>query len=283
MVTEISAGQFTIRGRSLGGMYTSLLVPELNSLFDVGTALRAGAGVRRLFISHGHLDHIGALPALLGMRGLTGVRDPLHIYLPVDYVENLKQALDGFSAMHRWSLDVEIFGMQPGDVIQLHRDLHVRGFRTLHPVPSLGFFFFRRVKKLRAEFHELPGAEIATRRRAGEDLFVETERPELAYATDTLPEVLDRYPELCTVPNLIMECTFLDERKTVADARKGCHIHLAELEGWFSRLKNQNLVLMHFSQMYSPEEVHSILESRMPTELFERVKPLAPNTGAWWD
>ena len=163
MFTEIKAGQFTIRGRSLGGMYTGLHIPELHALFDVGTALRSGCGARRLFISHGHVDHIGALPALLGMRGLTGVTTPLQIFIPEAYIEDLRSALKSFSAMHRWAFDVELIGMAPDQEIQLQRDLYVRAFRTLHPVPSLGYLFFRRIQKLKPAFMELPGREIGER------------------------------------------------------------------------------------------------------------------------
>ena len=54
-------------------------------------------------------------------------------------------------------------------------------------------------------------------------------RPELAYATDTLVSVLDHAPELLDARVLIMECTFLDDRKPVAHARAGCHVHLDEV------------------------------------------------------
>lgn len=282
MPTRIETERYTIIGRSLGGMYTGLYVPELDALFDAGTALRCGSGAANLFLSHAHVDHVGALPALLGMRGLVGVPPPT-IYAPAEVARGLPAALEGFSALHRWSLDCKVVGLEPGDEVQLRRDLWVRAFRTFHPVPSLGYLFFNRVQKLRAEYLDLPGDEIGRRRRAGHDLFDTVDHQELAYATDTLPEVLRHEPALLTARVAILECTFLDARKPVDKARKGCHIHLDELLRYAPEFQNEALVLMHFSQLYQPEEVHRLLEERWPAASLHRVRPLAPPTGEWWD
>ena len=59
--------------------------------------------------------------------------------------------------------------MRAGEERELRGDLRVRAVQTFHPVPSLGYVVVRRVSKLRPEFHDLPGPEIAARRRAGED------------------------------------------------------------------------------------------------------------------
>src|SRR5262249_39890350 len=147
----------------------------------------------------------------------------------------------------RFALEIEPIGMAPGDVVALHRDLHVRAVRTFHPVPSLGYLMVRRVAKLKSELLGLPGAEIAARRRAGEDVTDYDERLELAYATDTLVSVLDHSPELLRARVLIIECTFLDQRKTLEAARAGCHIHLDELIERTERFENEHVVMMHVS------------------------------------
>jgi ribonuclease Z len=281
MISEIRAGRYTVRGLSLGGVYTSVHVPELDALFDVGVAPRSAASVARLFLSHGHVDHMGALPAMMGIRGLVGVRQKLQVYAPVPVAPVLQEMLAVISKMHRWPLEVDLYPMEPGQEIRLQNDLWVRAFKTFHPVPSLGYLFFRRVNKLRAEFQDLPGDEIGRRRKAGEDLFDVVDRHELAYATDTLPKVLDRSPELYKVGTLILECTFLDDRKSVAAARAGAHIHLDELLSHAHRFQNEALVLMHFSQLYKPREVVHILDRRLPPDLRERVLPLVPDADDW--
>jgi len=283
-LTTVELGSLRLRGRSLGGLYTGFHVSELDALFDAGTAIRTGSTAKRLFLSHGHMDHLGALPSLLGMRGLMGGGDKiLEVYCPAEVADQIPKALDAFGEIHRFPLKVKLCPMNPGDELKLRQDLWVRAFRTHHPVPSLGYLFFRRVQKLRAEFKTLPGSEIGRRRRAGEDLFDVAEHALLAYATDTLPEVLDNTPELLTVENLVLECTFLDDRKSVASARKGCHIHLDELLSYCDRLQNKRIVLMHFSQLYHPDEVVRILDARCPPAFKARMIPFVPEGTAWWD
>ena len=107
MLTKIDTPRFSIHGRSLGGFYTSLHVPQLKALFDVGTALRSGSAAKNLFLSHAHADHIGSLPALLGMRGLTGLKQPLRMFMPIQLAEGIPVALNAFGGLHRWPLEDE--------------------------------------------------------------------------------------------------------------------------------------------------------------------------------
>lgn len=281
MLTTISAGAYTIRGVSVGGIYTSLLVPELDVMLDVGLAPRSFAGAGVLFLSHGHVDHSGALASFLGIRALVGRRDPLRVFLPAEIEAPVRRFLEAMVPLQRFALDIAPVPMEPGQVELVHHDLWVRAFRTFHPVPSLGYQFFRRVKKLRPAFVGLPGPEIGRRRRAGEDMFDEVEHPELAYATDTLVRVLDTEPSLLHSKVLILESTFLDQRKSLRDARAGCHIHLDELIERAGDFANQHLVLMHVSQIYKPAEVGAILRARCPEPLHARIVPFVPNRSHW--
>jgi len=281
VITTVEAGPYTVRGVSVGGVYTSLQIPELGALLDVGIAARSFAGVDRIFLSHGHADHIGALTALLGIRGLLHKKPP-SVYMPAEIVEPLLESLATHSQLQHFELAVDAVGMNPGDEHQLRSDLHVRAFRTRHPVPSLGYQFFNRVNKLKSEFAYLSGREIGRRRRAGEDLFDQVERLELAYATDTLIEAIEENPTVGDSRVLIMECSFLDERKSLTDSRAGCHIHLDELLERADLFRNERLVLMHFSQIYSPKQVRVTLARRCPKELFDRIVVFAPPSGQPW-
>src|SRR5207237_2252784 len=149
-------------------------------------------------------------------------------------------------------------GMSPGDELELRGVLRLRAVRTFHPVPSLAYIVVRRVAKLRAEFRGLPGPEIAARRRAGEAMVDHEDRLELAYATDTLISVFDHSPELLQARVLVMECTFLDDRKSLEAARAGCHIHLDEVLERAASFANEHVVLLHVSQLYQPGEVAAI-------------------------
>ncbi|MEM9188654.1 MAG: MBL fold metallo-hydrolase [Myxococcota bacterium] len=281
MLTTVKAGDYTIRGLSVGGVYTSLYVKELDSVLDVGLAPRSFGAAERIFLSHGHADHVGALTTLLGMRALMGKHTPPRLFVPEEIADPLYEGLLAMSRLQRYDLTVELQPMKPGQEETIRPDMMVRAFRTHHPVPSVGYQFFRRVSKLREEFKTLPGAEIGKLRKTGADIFDVEDRLELAYATDTLIRVLDTAPDIKRSKVLILECTFLDERKSLEASRRGCHIHLDELVERVGELENEALVLMHFSQIYDPEEVVRILHARLPEDLVERLVPFVPKHNRW--
>jgi ribonuclease Z len=281
VLTTVTAGALTIRGISVGGVYTSLAVPELGLGLDMGMALRSFSGIDTLLLSHAHADHAGALPAFLGLRALHGRTSPLRVVLPAEIVEPLTAALSAMTELQRWPLQINAVPMVDGQQISLRGDLEVRAWKTFHPVPSLCYLVVRRVSKLRPELHGIDGQEIARRRKAGEDVLIVEDRPQLAYVTDTLVNVLDHHPELLRAPVLISECTFLDEKKSLESARAGCHIHLDEIIERAELFQNEHIVLMHFSQLYTPREVREILDRRLPPILRGRVIPFAPESGHW--
>jgi ribonuclease Z len=140
----------------------------------------------------------------------------------------------------------------------------------------------RRVSKLRPELAGLPGPEIAARRRAGEEVAVHHERLELAYA--------DRHPRRSSSTasrrstrsaSWSSSAPSSTARKPLADARAGCHIHLDELIERADHFENEAIVLMHFSQLYRPDEVREILARRLPEPLRRRVIPFAPRGSEW--
>jgi len=280
MITRIKAGPFRVRGVSVGGVYTALQVPELDAAFDIGLAPRSFASARDLFLSHGHVDHTGALATLQGIRGLMKM-PRLRVFMPEEIVDPMVAMLDLRTSMQRYDMSVDAVPMSPGKEVSLGGNLYVRAIKTFHPVPSLGYVFLRKIEKLRPEYHKLPGREIAELRKQGADMFDSAERIELAYATDTLVGVLDHHPELYSAQVLILECTFLDGKKSIAAARAGCHIHLDELLERAEKFDNDALVLMHFSQIYSPREVVSVLRERCPPELLARIIPFVPEGRSW--
>jgi len=206
MLTRVSAGPVSVVGVSVGGVYTSLLVPELDAILDVGIAPRSFVGASSVFISHGHADHVGSLGSLIGQRGLARLPAPT-VYLPQEIHADIEDATKALSRSQRRPLDVPFVPMVPGVDVQ-RGDLWVRPFRTLHSVPSLGYAFVRKVQKLKDDFIGLAAAEIVARKGAGEDLFRQEERVELAYVTDSLIDVLDREPWVARARVLVLECTF---------------------------------------------------------------------------
>lgn len=280
MLTRVQAGRYSLQGVSVGGVYTSLFVSELDSIFDIGIAPRSFVGAKHLFLSHGHADHVGSFVSMLGVRGLSRTEAP-RTFLPRELHADLAESVAALNRAQRRGVPVTFLPMDPESVEPLYGDLFVRAFRTQHTIPSLGYELFRRVSKLRAEFVGLPPAEIRARRLRGDDLFDESERSEFAYATDTLIDVLDAHPRLYRARTLVLECTFLDDRKGRSECREKGHVHLDEIVERASLFENEAVVLMHFSQLYQPAEVRRVLASRLPEGLRERVVVFAPSSGPW--
>ena len=74
----------------------------------------------------------------------------------------------------------------------------------------------------------------------------------------------------------------MDEHRSIEDAHERAHIHLDELIAREEQFHNEAIVLMHFSQAYSPGHVHQTIRSRVPARLLERVKVFAPESGRWF-
>ena len=282
MLTEVQAGSYTVRGISVGGVYTSLQVPELNVVLDAGVPLRSFATTDHIFLSHGHSDHASALGALLGIRGLVGKHSPAQVFLPAEIEPAVKEALAAQSRLHRSVIEIEAIPMLPGDTRKVYRDVWVRAFRTHHAGPSLGYQFFKRITKLKPEYQELPGEEIGRLRREGAGIFDEVERLEVAYATDTLSKVLETAPSILESRVLILECTYIDAKRTVEETQERLHTHLDEIISRADRFQNEALVLMHFSQLYGPEQVRDVIRQRVPLALWERIRVFAPASSNWF-
>jgi ribonuclease Z len=283
MLTEVQAGPYTVRGISVAGVYTSLQVPELGVVLDVGVPLRSFATTDHIFLSHGHSDHASALGALLAIRGLVGKHSPAQVFLPAEIESAVQEALAALGRLHRSAVSFETLPMLPGETRKVDRDIWVRAFRTHHAGPSLGYQFLKRVTKLKPEHQGLPGEEIARLRREGvAGIFEEIERLELAYATDTLARVLESAPSILESRVLILESTYLDPKRTVEETQERLHVHLDEIIARADLFRNEALVLMHFSQLYGPQQVHELIRQRVPPALWERIRVFAPSTTAWF-
>jgi len=150
--------------------------------------------------------------------------------------------------------------VEHGQRYAIGRDVWIEPFRTYHPVPSNGYIVGRDKKKLKPELAGVPGLVLADLKRRGEVIEVTVSEKVLAVTGDTLPEVLDMQPQMLEAETVLIECTFLDDRKKLADARAGGHVHMLELMPRASLFAGRRLVLSHFSQLYAEAEVPGLLE-----------------------
>jgi len=252
-------GPWTLEGFSLGGVETVVHVPELRLAIDVGRGPASLIRCDHLALTHTHMDHAGGVPYLLALRQLYGMKLPT-LYVPAQMAAAMTAMLRAWEPVQRYSIMPPIVAVEPGERYPIGRDVWIEPFRTYHPVPSNGYIVGRNKKKLRPELAGVSGFELVERKRKGEVIELSVSEKVLSVTGDTLPEVLDMQPQLLEAETVLIECTFLDERKKLVDARAGGHVHMNELMPRAELFAGKRVVLSHFSQIYSDAEIPALLE-----------------------
>src|SRR4051812_39855859 len=165
-VKTLKHGELTIEGYSRAAVQTYWRFPELKFGFDLGAQPWSFMGTETWFVTHGHLDHIVALPVYVARRRMMKMTPPV-IYMPAETIEPMQEILRQFTRLDRGRLPCDLRPIAAGKEIELSRELIVSAVETKHTVPSLGFIAWDRRRKLKPEYQELSGEEIRDLRLAG--------------------------------------------------------------------------------------------------------------------
>jgi ribonuclease Z len=261
----------TVEGYSRAAVQTYWRVPELKVGFDLGVQPWSFMATPNWFVSHSHLDHIASLPVLVARRRMMKMEPPT-IYLPAEAVEGVHMLLRAFQRLDRGRMPVKLVGLQPGDEVELSRELVVTAFPTKHTIPSLGFLVWERRRKLKPEYHDLAGEEIRDLRLSGVEVSAEIRIPKVAYLGDTSPQGLDGFPDIYRAQVLILELTFVAPNERPSVIHKYGHTHLDDLIGRADRFENEVIIASHFSTRLHPDQIQRTIERRLPESLRSRLK-----------
>lgn len=269
-VKTLRHGDLTIEGYSRAAVQTYWRIPELKLGFDLGAHPWSFMGTETWFVSHGHLDHISALPIYVARRRMMKMEPP-RIYLPAATIPPMREILKQFTRLDRGRMPCDLVPLEPGDEIELSRELVVTTSATRHTVPSLGFVVWDRRRKLKPEYLQLAGEQIRDLRLSGIEVASEIRTPLVAYLGDSAPQGLDDAPGMFAAKILICELTFVAPAHKKDKIHKFGHMHLDDLFERRERFQNELIIASHLSTRYSRKSAEQYVAQRLPDMLEGRL------------
>lgn len=269
-VKSLSFKDLTIEGYSRAAVQSYWRVPELKIGFDLGAQPWSFMGTGTWCVTHGHLDHIAALPVYVARRRMMKMEPPT-IYLPEATVKPVEQVLRGFNQLDRGRLPCNLVPVAPGDEVELSREHVMTVTATRHSVPSLGYVVWERRRKLKEEYRDLTGEQIRDLRMGGTDVTAEQRVAKFAYLGDSAPMGLDDCPEMYEAEVLVTEMTFVAPNHRREKIHKYGHMHLDDIIERRDRFKNELIIAAHFSTRYHDGGIRRIVQKALPDMLDGRL------------
>jgi ribonuclease Z len=270
---SLEAAGVPIEGVSIAGHESFYKLPGFRTLLEFGRAPEDVVGYATVCVSHGHLDHMAGLAHFASRRRLARLPSA-RVFVPADAAPHVAQWVGACEKLEGIAYEIEVVPVSPGDRISLRKDLELTVLPGRHTVPTVGYLFSEVRQKLLDELAGKDGQQIAALRASGAAVTRREEIPLLAYPGDCGEEIFEACPELFRARVLLLECSFLlpEDRDR---AREYAHIHLDDILARADRFENEAVVLTHFSQRYSPDEIRRALRA-IPEPLAARVVPFLP-------
>ncbi|VDM32644.1 unnamed protein product [Hydatigera taeniaeformis] len=247
---------FYVYGWSTSGCETAIGVRKhgIFFMFDVGIAPSWSVNAEHVFISHGHIDHIGAICQHMRRRELNRLPPAVYYLLP-QLIEPVRALCRAFGQLQDGEMDflshTRFVEMLPGLTVEINRRWSVECFRTDHVIQSQGYILF----------YQNYQTGIRT--------------PEIAYTGDTRFTIFTEpvHRDILRVRLLISEATYLDGsvrmKKSAEKYGHSCIQDYADNASLFEDVGA--LFLIHFSNRYPVQVIMDRVYGCLPTELGRKV------------
>jgi ribonuclease Z len=237
---------FRVYGVSIAGESTCIQIPELDICFDMGECLRPSLAAKFVAISHGHMDHIGALAYYCSQRRFQGMGTG-KIVCDARIAGPINRMMAGFVDLEQQRTPFELFPLEPEQMLEIKPSIHLRAFQTEHTCPSFGYVVVEKRSKLKPEFAEFPQEKLRELKEKGQEITRTLEIPLVAYLGDTSPGPHLLRSDVRKAEIVICECTFF-EPDHVERAKVGMHMHVKDIAEWVRFLECKHLILTHVSR-----------------------------------
>ncbi len=262
---------FPVTAVSVAGVETCIAFPDF--AFDIGRCPEFAVHIPTILITHGHMDHIGALAYHAARRAGRGLPAPTY-FVPVVIWQDVLGMLDAMGKLDRGAMRANVIPCTVGERYPLKGGLVAVPIEMVHRVPCYGYKVYHKRTKLKLEFQGHTNEEIIALRKRGVGVSEEVEVLRVAFTGDTTVEGLDRNPELYTADLLVMEVSFVDDTLNAKEARSRGHMHLDDVVERAHLFQNKELLFTHFSARHSPKGIQEALRTRLPADLYARVRTL---------
>jgi ribonuclease Z len=264
-------GGLTVEGWSRAGIQSYWRIPELRVGFDLGAIPWDWTSTATWFVTHGHLDHMMALPGLLARRWMLKFPSAT-IHVPAEVVDDVQAMLAAWHKLDRGAQEYRLIGMKPGDAVAISADHYVTAFPTAHPIPSRGYVVWERRRKLKDEFAGLPGEKLKELRQSAVEITAEVSVPLVCYTGDTGPAGLDADPAVYQAKVLITEMSFARTEHSRDKIHEFGHLHLDDFGDRAERFQNELIVVAHVTSRDEPAGFRQMVDERLPITLRDRLK-----------
>ncbi len=238
------------------GLYSTWLYYSPDRLlFDCGEGASSFLGnkcfaIQRIFLSHGHTDHIAGLLSLINIRNsaMGDTSKDLTIYYPAGnrQISLLKSYVD--QAQRRLKYPLTWVPLEAGEKVEVfsgQMDRSVISFPTQHGKdPSLGYNIIEERKRLKPENRELPQEELRKLAKSGETIDELYQQKLFSFGGDSTPidpTLVEETEILCHDATFLVE----EDRDIFSHATLKEAIQVAHA----ARVKKE-LLIIHISSRY---------------------------------
>lgn len=237
---------FRIFGESIAGETTCLQIPELDLGFDMGACPRAMLSSKFLAITHGHMDHVGALAYYCSQRRFQGM-GTAKLLCDHRIAPAIQRMMAGFVDLEGQRTPYELIALQPEQTVEIKNNILLKGFEVEHTCPTFGYSIIEKRTKLKQEFQNLPQEKLKELKERGVEIVRHLEIPLITYTADTAPGPHLVREDVRKAKIIIAECTFF-EPDHKPRAKVGMHMHVDDVAEWLRVVECEAMVLVHVSR-----------------------------------